>query len=706
MFHPDGRSVDALLKHMPKRRIWDIEGRVHGTNLGNNKFLFDFEKDEDLEKVLQKRPCHFNKWSFALERWTPKIKEEFPNSIPFWANVVGVPIHYKKLETFESVGKALGTYDKAEVEGSRVRVFVNGDLPLKFECKVGFDNGDVVRVTIQYEDLYRHCFTCKRISHEEGTCPELDEAQKEKNRLARIAHHEREERATKEAFSQPQTKKQGPSTEMPSYQIRGRESRWKEVSPLAPRSENRRDDRSSQDLRKKLIDKRAISKNVWNRLDHTSGNYLEVPRSRERYHPYPYNSGALSRDKMRDSASSSEWRPKTGPGNQDERHRAQRYERQTERHWERSRHGSSRNRASPDSQRTVSDAPRRMGSTTYYRGHRSRSPMANGLEWRPVNKEKEAMETRGLLKRRNETPRRISDITEHGEEPVGKTIAGTQRLETETGIHLNLEASDKEQEYIGETSLVVRIETSTPHKRKDTGAEHEITSKTVLKDQRPREEDDLDKTIEEYAKMADLAMTKDMIDNDDLLDEDQDFEVCNTDEEMEDGRIEAISHLSPKPPSRPKVLEKKTAGAETRPVEKEDRTTEALKQQTVKKASSQSLTKGGKRGARSPDMKVYDEFVEKAKARAINRAVGDPFKSGIEQGPQVDSEQFEKILKYIRHGVDSGATLQAGGDRLGSKGYYIQPTVFSDVKENSLPCLELDVFLRTVHTDRRTRCLA
>ncbi|KAG2323621.1 hypothetical protein Bca52824_016834 [Brassica carinata] len=582
MFHPDGRSVDALLKHMPKRRIWDVEGRVHGTNLGNNKFLFDFEKDEDLEKVLQKRPCHFNKWSFALERWTPTIKEEFPNSILFWANVVGVPIHYKKMETFESVGKTLGTFDKADVEGSRVRVFVNGDLPLKFECKAGFENGDVVRVTIQYEDLYRHCFTCKRISHEEGTCSELDEAQIEKNRLARIAHHEREERATKEAFSQPKTKKQGPSTEIPSYQSRERESRRKEVSPLAPRSENRRDDRSSQDLRKKLIDK--------------------LPRSRERYHPYPYNSRALSRDKMRDSTSSSEWRPKPGPGNQDERHRAQRYDRQTDRHWERSRHMSSRNRASPYSQRTVSDAPRRMGSTTYYRGRSSRSPTAKGLEWQPVDKEKEEMETRGLLKRRNETSRRISDITEHGEEPVGKTIAGTQRLETETGIHLNLEARDEEQEHIGETSLL-RIETSTPHERKDTGEEHEITSKTVIKDQRPRKEDELDKTIEEYAKMADLAMTKDMIDNDDLLDEDQDFEVYNTDEEMEDGRIEAISQLSPKPPSKPKALEMKNAGAETRPVEKEDRTTEALKQQTVKKVSSQSLIKGGNRGARSPDLK-------------------------------------------------------------------------------------------------------
>lgn len=33
--------------------------------------------------------------------------------------------------------------------------------------------------------------------------------------------------------------------------------------------------------------------------------------------------------------------------------------------------------------------------------------------------------------------------------------------------------------------------------------------------------------------------------------------------------------------------------------------------------------------------RVYDEFVEKAKARALKRVVGDPFKQGVEQGPQV-----------------------------------------------------------------------
>ncbi|KAF2282913.1 hypothetical protein GH714_043333 [Hevea brasiliensis] len=81
---------------------------------------------------------------------------------------------------------------------------------------------------------------------------------------------------------------------------------------------------------------------------------------------------------------------------------------------------------------------------------------------------------------------------------------------------------------------------------------------------------------------------------------------------------------------------------------------------------------------------VYDEFIEKAKARAKRRVVGDPFKQGVEQGPQIDSEQFQKVLRYIRSGIESNATLECGGDRFGSKGYFIQPTVFSNVQDDML----------------------
>lgn len=82
--------------------------------------------------------------------------------------------------------------------------------------------------------------------------------------------------------------------------------------------------------------------------------------------------------------------------------------------------------------------------------------------------------------------------------------------------------------------------------------------------------------------------------------------------------------------------------------------------------------------------RVYDEFIEKAKARALKRIVGDPFKEGVEQGPQIDSEQFQKVLRYIKSGVESNAKLECGGEKIGSRGYYIQPTVFSNVQDDML----------------------
>ncbi|CAI6901292.1 ANL_collapsed_G0053720.mRNA.1.CDS.1 [Saccharomyces cerevisiae] len=44
--------------------------------------------------------------------------------------------------------------------------------------------------------------------------------------------------------------------------------------------------------------------------------------------------------------------------------------------------------------------------------------------------------------------------------------------------------------------------------------------------------------------------------------------------------------------------------------------------------------------------------------------------------------QLNKILKYVDIGKNEGATLITGGERLGSKGYFIKPTVFGDVKED------------------------
>jgi len=82
------------------------------------------------------------------------------------------------------------------------------------------------------------------------------------------------------------------------------------------------------------------------------------------------------------------------------------------------------------------------------------------------------------------------------------------------------------------------------------------------------------------------------------------------------------------------------------------------------------------------EQKVYDEVVEKSTKLAKERVVGDPFKPETRQGPQVDKEQFEKVMKYIELGKNEGAKLMTGGSRVGQKGYFVQPTVFADVKDN------------------------
>jgi len=81
------------------------------------------------------------------------------------------------------------------------------------------------------------------------------------------------------------------------------------------------------------------------------------------------------------------------------------------------------------------------------------------------------------------------------------------------------------------------------------------------------------------------------------------------------------------------------------------------------------------------EQKVHDEFVEKMVKRAKKTKVGDPFDPKTTQGPQVSQEQFEKILGYIDAGKQQGANLATGGGRVGKQGYFIEPTVFTGVKD-------------------------
>jgi len=78
---------------------------------------------------------------------------------------------------------------------------------------------------------------------------------------------------------------------------------------------------------------------------------------------------------------------------------------------------------------------------------------------------------------------------------------------------------------------------------------------------------------------------------------------------------------------------------------------------------------------------IRDKFVDKVRALAANRRVGNPFDPKTEQGPQIDQNQFNKIMSYIDKGQSEGATLITGGKRVGDRGFFIEPTIFGDVTD-------------------------
>lgn len=88
---------------------------------------------------------------------------------------------------------------------------------------------------------------------------------------------------------------------------------------------------------------------------------------------------------------------------------------------------------------------------------------------------------------------------------------------------------------------------------------------------------------------------------------------------------------------------------------------------------------------------VYDEVSEKVSKIAAGYKVGSPFEAGVELGPLISAKQMERVLSYIDAGHAQGAKAGLAGGRKGDVGYYVQPTVFSNV-DNSMKIAQEEIF--------------
>lgn len=96
--------------------------------------------------------------------------------------------------------------------------------------------------------------------------------------------------------------------------------------------------------------------------------------------------------------------------------------------------------------------------------------------------------------------------------------------------------------------------------------------------------------------------------------------------------------------------------------------------------SSGQVCTNGTRVFVAKDMLADFEALVAKKIQAFR--IGDPLDINTNFGPLVSKMQMDKTLDYIKKGINEGATLISGGNRIGNKGYFVAPTVFSNCTDN------------------------
>jgi len=79
---------------------------------------------------------------------------------------------------------------------------------------------------------------------------------------------------------------------------------------------------------------------------------------------------------------------------------------------------------------------------------------------------------------------------------------------------------------------------------------------------------------------------------------------------------------------------------------------------------------------------IKEKFLERLSARLRQAIIGDPLDEATNFGPMVSERQMKIVQDYIEIGKSEGARLICGGGRLDRHGFYLEPTVFADVRDD------------------------
>lgn len=88
---------------------------------------------------------------------------------------------------------------------------------------------------------------------------------------------------------------------------------------------------------------------------------------------------------------------------------------------------------------------------------------------------------------------------------------------------------------------------------------------------------------------------------------------------------------------------------------------------------------------------IHDEVVERVAGLAATYRAGDPFAADTKLGPLISAKQRDRVRSFIGAGQESGAELRLGGQLWRGAGFYVEPTVFSSVR-NGMRIAQEEIF--------------
>lgn len=165
------QNMASLLPYLTRK--WNLVGKIHGSDLGNDCFQFRFQEEEEMRTVLENRPYQFNRWMVILQQWEPVISPTFPSQIPFWISLKGIPLRFLDDKILRDIGQEFGHLESYILTKTtaRVRVMMDGLKPLPQDTILEFSAGEECVITLEYEKLENFCTYCLKLSHLAHDCP-------------------------------------------------------------------------------------------------------------------------------------------------------------------------------------------------------------------------------------------------------------------------------------------------------------------------------------------------------------------------------------------------------------------------------------------------------------------------------------------------------------------------------------------------------